>query len=87
MEGFESIKQHKRAGPYITKTLRKMLFSLSQYHSTMGIRCGVGRNTNAVDVDGNIYPCHRYVNMAQYILGNTKTGMDEEKTNKDTTVN
>jgi len=80
MEGFKHFKQGKRAGPYITKMLHKMVSSLSQYHSTIGIRCGVGRNTNAVDVDGNIYPCHRYVNMKKYILGHTETGMDEEKT-------
>jgi uncharacterized protein len=80
VEGFGRIKQDERTGPYITKMLRKMVSSLSQYHSTMGVRCGVGRNTNAVDVDGNIYPCHRYVNMEKYILGNTQTGMDEEKT-------
>jgi uncharacterized protein len=79
-EGFEQVKRGRYAGPYATKMLRKMVYSLSQYHNTMGIRCGVGRNTNAADVDGNIYPCHRYVNMEKYILGNTKTGMDEEKT-------
>jgi uncharacterized protein len=80
MGGFERIREGKPASPYITKMLHKMVSSLSQYHSTMGIGCGVGRNTNAVDVDGNIYPCHRYVNMEKYILGNTKTGMDEKKT-------
>lgn len=78
-DGFEQIRQGKKAGPYVTKMLRKGLGNLSQLHSTLGIRCGVGRNTNAVDVDGNIYPCHRYTNMKNYILGNTKTGLDEEK--------
>lgn len=77
---FERIKQGKRIGPYARKMLRKMISSMSRYCATMGIRCGVGRNTNAVDVDGNIYPCHRYVNMKEYILGNTKGGMDPRKT-------
>ena len=43
------------------------------------IRCGVGRNTNAVDTDGNIFPCHRYVGMDNYILGNTNEGIDKSK--------
>jgi len=79
-KGFEDIVRGKRTGPYVAKVLRKTVCSLLQYHSTMGIRCGVGRNTNAVDVDGNIYPCHRYVNMKEYIVGNANMGMSEEKT-------
>jgi len=80
LRGFERVKAGKSPSPYAGKMLHKMICSLSDYHSTLGIRCGVGRNTNAVDVDGNIYPCHRYVNMENYILGNTKIGLDPKKT-------
>ncbi|WP_242652550.1 nif11-like peptide radical SAM maturase [Desulfofarcimen acetoxidans] len=31
--------------------------------------CGVGRNYLAVDVDGSLYPCHRFVGMKEYLLG------------------
>jgi uncharacterized protein len=45
-----------------------------------GLACGVNRNTAVVDTKGNIYPCHRYEGMENYIVGNVFTGMDREKT-------
>jgi uncharacterized protein len=38
--------------------------------------CGVGRNGVAVDTEGNIFPCHRYVGIDSYILGNVNDGVD-----------
>lgn len=38
-----------------------------------GIRvlsCGVGRNMYAVDINGDLYPCQRFVNSKEYCLGN-----------------
>lgn len=46
----------------------------------LGITCGVGRNCNAVSVDGDIYPCHRYVGMKPFVLGNIDEGLDRAKT-------
>jgi uncharacterized protein len=57
----------------------KCMDSLSKPSNLCSIYCGVGRNTNAVDVDGNIYPCHRFVGMENYILGNIDSGLDDEK--------
>lgn len=45
-----------------------------------GLMCGVNRNTAVVDNRGNIYPCHRYEGMENYIVGNVLTGMDRERT-------
>ncbi len=40
--------------------------------------CGVGRNDQGVDVDGRIYPCHRYVGMNEYVLGDIWSGIDDD---------
>lgn len=34
--------------------------------------CGVGRSYLAVDVDGSLYPCHRFVGLPEYRLGNVR---------------
>ncbi len=41
--------------------------------------CGVGRNDAAVDVDGLLYPCHRYVGMREYVLGDVWAGIDARR--------
>lgn len=56
------------------------LTSLGRKRRMPGITCGVGRNTNAVDVDGHIYPCHRYVGMEKFVIGDIEHGLDREKT-------
>ncbi|MCF6156503.1 MAG: radical SAM protein [Candidatus Brocadia sp.] len=43
------------------------------------IRCGVGRGCTAVGIDGRLYPCHRYVGMENYVLGDVSTGIDSKK--------
>lgn len=43
------------------------------------MRCGVGRGCTTVGIDGNLYPCHRYVGMENYVLGHVSTGIDKEK--------
>ncbi len=45
-----------------------------------GITCGVARNTQVVDNRGNIYPCHRYEGMENYIVGHVSHGLDRDKT-------
>ena len=70
----------KRPGPYINRLLNKTINNAKRMHTTMGVTCGIGRNTNAVDSDGNIFPCHRYVGMDKYILGNVFEGLNYEKT-------
>ncbi len=43
------------------------------------MRCGVGRGCTTVGIDGALYPCHRYVGMPAYVLGNVKNGIDPER--------
>ncbi len=43
------------------------------------MRCGVGRGCTTVGVDGRLYPCHRYVGMQPYVLGDIWTGIDRAR--------
>jgi len=38
--------------------------------------CGVGRAVMTVDIEGRLYPCHRYVGMPNYVIGDIEHGMD-----------
>ena len=42
-------------------------------------RCGVGREVVAVGVDGEIYPCHRFLGNREMSLGNIAGGIDFDK--------
>ncbi|NUP89919.1 MAG: radical SAM protein [Candidatus Sumerlaeia bacterium] len=42
------------------------------------IRCGVCRGVTTVDVDGRLYPCHRYVGMRAYAIGDAWAGVSDE---------
>ncbi len=45
----------------------------------VAMRCGVGRGTTTVGIDGKLYPCHRYVGMDNYVLGDIWKGIDKER--------
>ena len=80
LDTLHRIQADKRVSPYGMKMLRKTIRRLNSRSHLLGMICGAGRNTNAADTDGNIYPCHRYVNMKSYVLGNTHDGLDRQKT-------
>ena len=40
--------------------------------------CGVCRNMLAVSSDGKYYPCHRFMGMDKYVLGDTKLGLTQD---------
>jgi uncharacterized protein len=44
-------------------------------------RCGLAKGNIGMDIDGTLYPCHRYVSShhANLQLGNVFTGIDEQK--------
>lgn len=44
-----------------------------------GIRCGIGRGTSIVDVNGRIFPCHRYLGLENYCVGDIWSGYDEKR--------
>ena len=73
-------KEGKNAGVYANRLFTKIVRDNLKIRSTLGVTCGIGRNTNAVDCDGNIYPCHRYVGLDAYIIGNIYSGLDKQKT-------
>lgn len=71
----EKLKQGERLTPFETKSLREGSDQL-QKRETLGVTCGVCRNTTVVDNKGNMYPCHRYGEMQEYRIGNIFTGLD-----------
>lgn len=42
-------------------------------------RCGACRGTTTVGADGALYPCHRFVGMEKWIIGNILSGPDIDK--------
>ena len=43
------------------------------------ISCGVGHGCTTVGIDGKLYPCHRYVGMDNYVLGDVHVGINQKK--------
>lgn len=41
--------------------------------------CGVGRNMLAVSSDGKLYPCHRFIGMNRFTLGDKESGLREDR--------
>jgi uncharacterized protein len=70
----------RELSPYARRWIGKAFQHVVKRVTTLGLICGVGRNTNAVDCRGSIYPCHRYVGMEAYRLGDVWSGLDREKT-------
>ena len=49
------------------------------YFKRMKVRsCAAGNNGIAVGTDGNIYPCHRFMGMPEYVIGDILNGLDEQ---------
>ena len=42
-------------------------------------RCGACRGTTTVGADGTLYPCHRFVGMAEWVVGSVSCGPDIER--------
>jgi len=51
------------------------LMSRSVFH----LPCGFGRSVAIVGVDGRIYPCHRFVGMDAYVIGDVRRGIDRAR--------
>lgn len=78
----EKLARGERLSVYEAQITRDKAMFGARAVGARGVFCGIGRNTNIVDVDGAIYPCHRYGNMQQYILGNVFDGLDEDRTGR-----
>ncbi len=63
------------------RTIRILWKALKRIHNgaTQYTACGAGINGVAVDIHGNIYPCHRYVSVKEYILGNIYDNLDKRE--------
>jgi len=48
----------------------------------MSDRCGLAKNDLGVDVDGNLFTCHRFVDQKDFYIGNIHTGLDFNKVRK-----
>lgn len=70
--GLDKVQRNERPSPYEARLIREAVAEVSKTAFTRGLSCGVGRNTNIVDCDGKLYPCHRYGNMESYVLGNVR---------------
>ena len=74
-----AVKDEIVENSYINRQIQRKLSLLESQRLFGGVRCGVGRNTNIVDADGNIFPCHRYPGLDKYIIGNIYTGINRDK--------
>lgn len=64
-----------RSNPYV-----KLLQDIHRAGPRLSaVRCGVGRGCTTVGVDGELYPCHRYMGAAKYVIGDVWRGVDTEK--------
>lgn len=72
--------QRESAGRGLISNLPKTEDRLSCVSDDPGFGCGAARNIVAVDTDGTLYPCHRYVgyfkNGRRQQLGNVADGFD-----------
>jgi uncharacterized protein len=77
-DSLERVKRGERLGPFLGTQFNRAIENM-QPNQTMGVTCGIGRNTLVIDNKGNMFPCHRYEGMDAYILGNVFSGMDRDR--------
>lgn len=58
--------------------IMKMLKRIDESGSSRTF-CGANRNMMAVDIEGNLFPCQRFVGNDKFIQGNVFDGVDEKK--------
>lgn len=87
-EDIEKIKrQHEDLAAFLIKSVRENRYfnysNLIRYvRETRVIReriahyCGAGRTYFALSQEGDFYPCHRFVGMEKYKMGNIRSGLD-----------
>ncbi|QDV52352.1 radical SAM/SPASM domain-containing protein [Gimesia fumaroli] len=71
----ETLKRREHVGPFEMRKLHQARRPLKK-NGTLGVTCGVCRNTTVVDNRGNMYPCHRYGEMQEYVIGHISSGLD-----------
>lgn len=70
----ENMMQGKKSqNNLIANTLSALYFKKMKARA-----CNAGNNGIAVGTDGNVYPCHRFMGMPEYIIGTLDTGLNED---------
>ncbi|MBI5026607.1 MAG: radical SAM protein [Nitrospirae bacterium] len=47
-------------------------------YNNLRVPCGAGRSFYGVGQDGTVYPCFRFIGIKDYVLGNLRSGLDNE---------
>ena len=74
--------QEARKMNTICKILHKINKSFFRTRS-----CGAGRTMWAIDIDGNIYPCQRFVNDKRFVIGNVNSKIVDDNFLRITSIN
>ncbi len=82
----EYIEEFLRAASlkdYNTCKKMRMVFSrLLKIHNYTGrnraYSCGAGRTAIAIDIHGDVYPCHRFVSLKNFVIGNINDGLNKQ---------
>ena len=83
-EYIEEFFKAANCGDYNTCKKMRMIYSrLQRIHNYTGrekaYSCGAARAGVAVDIHGDIYPCHRFVSLKNYVLGNIREGLIKQR--------
>lgn len=72
------LKQIDQGEKPLFRTL-KTAVDLIMSNRTAFVGCGAGRRFISVTPEGDVYPCHRFVGMMRFKMGNIVTGIDETR--------
>lgn len=71
------LRSRKGASPELVRFARKIPRVMG--YDNQRIPCGAGRNFFAVDPEGDLYPCFRFVGIREYRLGSVGSGFDTRR--------
>jgi uncharacterized protein len=72
---FERLVKKERLDLAKKMTMTMSMLQKIHYGSIRFLVCGVGRNAYAIDINGDIYPCHRFVSNKEFKLGDIFNGV------------
>ena len=73
-----SIKWYRKGINLFLKPIRDGISPLTTRNRIWKSRCGLGQGGVGVDINGDIYPCHRFVSSKTCKMGNVETGIEDE---------
>ena len=75
-EFLRSVNEHDYDRCRKMKVVYSRLKKINNYTgSNRAYSCGAGRTMLAVDIHGDLYPCHRFVCLKEFAVGNIRTGI------------